>query len=90
MNPNELRCRGWQQEAALRMLENNLHPDVAEKPSELIVYGGMGKAARNQESLDAIRRELIALSDEQTLLVQSGKPVGVFETHERAPQGADR
>ncbi len=86
MNPNELRCRGWQQEAALRMLENNLHPDVAEKPGELIVYGGMGKAARNQESLAAIRRELMVLGDEQTLLVQSGKPVGVFETHERAPR----
>ncbi len=68
------------------MLENNLHPDVAEKPSELIVYGGMGKAARNQESLAAIRRELMALADDQTLLVQSGKPVGVFETHERAPR----
>ena len=83
---NELRCRGWQQEAALRMLENNLHPDVAEKPSELIVYGGMGKAARNHECLAAIRRELMALGDEETLLVQSGKPVGVFETHERAPR----
>ena len=68
------------------MLENNLHPDVAEKPAELVVYGGIGKAARNQESLEAIKRELIGLGDEQTLLVQSGKPVGVFETHERAPR----
>ncbi len=81
-----LRCRGWQQEAALRMLENNLHPDVAEKPSELIVYGGIGKAARDQASYATIRRELTRLGDEQTLLVQSGKPVAVFETHERAPR----
>jgi urocanate hydratase len=80
------RCRGWQQEAALSMLENNLHPDVAEKPSELIVYGGIGKAARNQESLQAIKRELTRLGDEETLLVQSGKPVAVFETHEQAPR----
>ncbi len=86
MNGSEMRCRGWQQEAALRMLENNLHPDVAEKPSELIVYGGIGKAARNQSSYHTIRRELMALGDEETLLVQSGKPVGVFETHERAPR----
>jgi urocanate hydratase len=81
-----MRCRGWQQEAALRMLENNLDPEVAEKPSELIVYGGIGKAARNQSSYQTIRRELMALGDEETLLVQSGKPVGVFETHERAPR----
>ena len=81
-----LRCRGWQQEAALRMLENNLHPDVAEKPSELIVYGGIGKAARDQASYATIRRELMRLGDEETLLVQSGKPVAVFETHERAPR----
>jgi urocanate hydratase len=86
MNGTEMRCRGWQQEAALRMLENNLHPDVAEKPSELIVYGGIGKAARNQSSYQTIRRELTTLGDEETLLVQSGKPVGVFETHERAPR----
>jgi urocanate hydratase len=81
-----LRCRGWQQEAALRMLENNLHPDVAENPSELIVYGGIGKAARSQASLAAIRRELMRLGDDETLLVQSGKPVAVFETHEHAPR----
>jgi urocanate hydratase len=81
-----MRCRGWHQEAALRMLENNLHPDVAENPAELIVYGGIGKAARNRESYEAIRRELQALGDGETLLVQSGKPVGVFETHELAPR----
>jgi urocanate hydratase len=80
------RCRGWQQEAALRMLENNLHPDVAEKPSELIVYGGVGKAARDRTSYATIRRELMQLADDRTLLVQSGKPVAVFETHERAPR----
>jgi urocanate hydratase len=81
-----MRCRGWHQEAALRMLENNLHPDVAENPAELIVYGGIGKAARNRESYEALRRELQALHDDETLLVQSGKPVGVFETHELAPR----
>ena len=68
------------------MLENNLHPDVAENPAELIVYGGIGKAARNQECLEAIKRELMQLADDQTLLVQSGKPVAVFETHEQAPR----
>jgi urocanate hydratase len=83
---NGMRCRGWQQEAALRMLENNLHPDVAEKPEELIVYGGIGKAARDHSSYQTIRRELTQLADDQTLLVQSGKPVAVFETHERAPR----
>lgn len=82
----DLRCRGPQQEAALRMLENNLHPDVAEKPAELIVYGGIGKAARNQECYRAIVRELERLGDDETLLVQSGKPVAVFETHEGAPR----
>jgi urocanate hydratase len=81
-----LRCKGWQQEAALRMLENNLHPDVAEKPSELVVYGGIGKAARNWPSYHAIVRELQRLGDEETLLVQSGKPVAVFQTHEAAPR----
>jgi urocanate hydratase len=80
------RCRGWQQEAALMMLENNLHPDVAENPAELIVYGGIGKAARDRSSYETIRRELTRLGDEQTLLVQSGKPVAVFDTHERAPR----
>ena len=81
-----MRCQGWVQEAALRMLENNLHPDVAERPEELVVYGGIGKAARNQACLDAIKRELMRLGDRETLLVQSGKPVGVFETHPDAPR----
>jgi urocanate hydratase len=81
-----MRCKGWQQEAALLMLENNLHPDVAEKPEDLVVYGGIGKAARNQASLAAIKAELQRLSATETLLVQSGKPVGVFETHEAAPR----
>jgi urocanate hydratase len=81
-----VRCRGWPQEAALRMLENNLHPDVAEKPEELVVYGGIGKAARNQACLVAIKRELMALEGHETLLVQSGKPVAVFETHPDAPR----
>ncbi|HEV8117380.1 MAG TPA: urocanate hydratase [Thermoanaerobaculia bacterium] len=82
----ELRCRGWAQEAALRMLENNLDPEVAEKPEELIVYGGTGKAARNWECFDAIVSTLKRLGNEETLLVQSGKPVGVFRTHEDAPR----
>jgi urocanate hydratase len=81
-----MRCKGWQQEAALLMLENNLHPDVAEKPDELVVYGGIGKAARDQASLAAIKAELMRLEAHETLLVQSGKPVGVFETHEAAPR----
>jgi urocanate hydratase len=81
-----MRCKGWQQEAALRMLENNLHPDVAEKPQELVVYGGIGKAARNHACLEAIKRELMRLGDEESLLVQSGKPVAVFETHAAAPR----
>jgi urocanate hydratase len=81
-----LRCRGWEQEAALRMLENNLHPDVAERPEDLVVYGGIGKAARDHASLAAIKRELPRLADHETLLVQSGRPVGVFETHEAAPR----
>jgi urocanate hydratase len=82
----ELRCRGWEQEAALRMLENNLHPDVAERPQDLVVYGGIGKAARDHSSLEAIKRELMALGEAETLLVQSGKPVAVFETHDQAPR----
>jgi urocanate hydratase len=81
-----MRCRGWVQEAALRMLENNLHPDVAERPEDLVVYGGIGKAARNRDCLEAIRRELTRLGGDETLLVQSGKPVGVFETHADAPR----
>ena len=83
---NGLRCRGWQQEAALRMLENNLHPEVAERPEELVVYGGLGKAARNRACYEAIVRELRSLGDDETLLVQSGKPVAVFETHSGAPR----
>ncbi|HEY6928815.1 MAG TPA: urocanate hydratase [Thermoanaerobaculia bacterium] len=81
-----LRCRGWLQEAALRMLENNLDSEVAEKPSELIVYGGTGKAARSWECFDAIVESLKRLGNDQTLLIQSGKPVGVFQTHEDAPR----
>jgi urocanate hydratase len=81
-----LRCRGWEQEAALRMLENNLHPDVAERPQDLVVYGGIGKAARDRTSLATIKRELQTLGEDETLLVQSGKPVAVFETHEQAPR----
>jgi urocanate hydratase len=81
-----MRCRGWQQEAALLMLENNLHPDVAERPQELVVYGGIGKAARSQAALEAIKAELTRLESHETLLVQSGKPVAVFETHEAAPR----
>lgn len=82
----ELDCKGWQQEAALRMLMNNLDPEVAEKPDELVVYGGSGKAARNWESFDAIVKELKELENDESLLVQSGKPVGVFKTHEMAPR----
>jgi len=81
-----LRCKGWQQEAALRCLMNNLDPEVAERPADLVVYGGIGKAARNWECYQAIVRELEQLGPEQTLLVQSGKPVGVFRTHEMAPR----
>jgi len=79
-------CKGWQQEAALRMLMNNLDPEVAEAPDELVVYGGAGKAARDWASFDAIVATLRRLKDDETLLVQSGKPVGVFETHEMAPR----
>src|SRR3954468_3920002 len=82
----DLRCRGWEQGAARRMLENNLHPDVAERPQDLVVYGGIGKAARDHASLAAIKRELTTLGEGETLLVQSGKPVAVFETHEQAPR----
>ncbi|QHW29701.1 urocanate hydratase [Paenibacillus rhizovicinus] len=81
-----LSCKGWGQEAALRMLMNNLDPDVAERPEELVVYGGIGKAARSWPAYDAIVRELRRLENDETLLVQSGKPVGVFRTHERAPR----
>jgi urocanate hydratase len=82
----EISCKGWQQEAALRMLMNNLDPEVAEKPDELIVYGGSGKAARNWEAYEAIVRTLRELENDETLLVQSGKPVGVFRTTTLAPR----
>jgi urocanate hydratase len=82
----ELECKGWEQEAVLRMLYNNLDPEVAEKPEDLIVYGGIGKAARNWEAFDAIVKALRELEKDETLLIQSGKPVGVFKTHERAPR----
>ena len=81
-----LRCKGWQQEAALRCLMNNLDPEVAERPQDLVVYGGIGRAARNWECFHAIVRELEQLGDEDTLLVQSGKPVAVFPTHAMAPR----
>ncbi|HEY4613546.1 MAG TPA: urocanate hydratase, partial [Bacteroidota bacterium] len=82
----QLHCKGWLQEAALRMLMNNLDPEVAEKPQELIVYGGTGKAARNWECFDAIVESLRTLENDETLLVQSGKPVGVFKTYADAPR----
>jgi len=92
--PNEIRaprgttltCKGWHQEAALRMLMNNLDPDVAEKPEDLIVYGGTGRAARDWRAFHAITAALAALAGDETLLIQSGKPVGVFRTHEYAPR----
>src|SRR5262245_6441048 len=83
---SELSCKGWPQEAALRMLMNNLDPDVAERPADLVVYGGTGKAARSWDDYHAIVRELRRLEGDQTLLVQSGRPVGVFRTHEEAPR----
>ena len=83
---SELSCKGWLQEAALRMLMNNLDPDVAERPEDLVVYGGRGQAARDWESFDGIVRALRELDDDETLLVQSGKPVGVFYTHKDAPR----
>src|ERR671939_101625 len=82
----EISCRGWQQEAALRMLMNNLDPEVAERTGDLVVYGGTGKAARNWEAFDAIVRTLKSLANDETMLVQSGKPVGVFRTHTGAPR----
>jgi len=82
----ERRCKGWHQEAALRMLCNNLDPEVAEDPTRLIVYGGSGRAARSHDALRAIVRTLLELENDETMLVQSGKPVAVFKTHERAPR----
>src|SRR6476659_4580645 len=81
-----LTCKGWPQEAALRMLMNNLDPDVAERPDDLVVYGGTGRAARSWAAFDAIVRTLRTLKTDETLLVQSGKPVGVVRTHEWAPR----
>jgi len=83
---SELSCKGWQQEAPLRMLMNNLDPEVAERPDDLVVYGGTGRAARSWQAFDAIVSSLRDLDDDQTLLVQSGKPVGVFRTHEWSPR----
>src|SRR5512143_1704979 len=82
----QLFCRGWQQEAAMRMLMNNLDEEVGERPRDLVVYGGTGRAARNWDCYDAIVRSLRSLDNDETLLVQSGKPVGMFKTHEYAPR----
>jgi urocanate hydratase len=79
-------CKSWQQEAAMRMLMNNLDPEVAERPHDLVVYGGSGRAARSWAAFDAIVRSLRALENDETLLVQSGKPVGIFRTHANAPR----
>src|SRR5438046_2242542 len=81
-----LTARSWLTEAPLRMLMNNLDPDVAENPAELVVYGGIGRAARNWECFDAIVKALTELGDDESLLIQSGKPVGVFRTHADAPR----
>jgi len=81
-----LTCKNWLAEAAYRMLQNNLDPDVAERPEDLVVYGGIGRAARDWRSFDLILESLRVLEDDQTLLVQSGKPVGVFRTHVDAPR----
>ena len=83
---SKLTCKGWQQEAAYRMLQNNLDPNNAEDPENLIVYGGLGKAARNWDCFDAILKSLIELENNETLLIQSGKPVAVFKTHESSPR----
>jgi urocanate hydratase len=83
---NKITCKGWQQEAALRMIMNNLDPDVAERPDDLVVYGGSGRAARSWAAFDAIIRSLQQLENDETLLVQSGKPVGIFRTHPDAPR----
>src|SRR5699024_5406966 len=83
----ELECKGWEQEAALRMLYNNLDPEVAERPEDLVVYGGIGKAVRNWEAFEAIENTLRNLESDETMLIQSGKPVAVFKTHVGAPRG---
>src|SRR5947209_19750599 len=82
----ECSCKGWHQEAVVRMLMNKLDPEAAEAPDRLIVYGGTGRAARNWECFDAIVRSLRGLENDETLLVQSGKPVGKFRTHDEAPR----
>src|SRR3954465_3236309 len=83
---NQITCKGWQQEAAMRMLMNNLDAEVAERPKDLVVYGGTGRAARSWEAYRAIVESLKNLGNDETLLVQSGKPVGVFKTHDHAPR----
>src|ERR1700689_5443866 len=83
---NTITCKGWQQEAAMRMLMNNLDADVAERPQDLVVYGGTGRAARSWEAYHAIVETLKKLENDETLLVQSGKPVGVFKSHDHAPR----
>src|SRR5256714_15573343 len=83
---NSITCKGWQQEAAMRMLMNNLDPEVAERPQDLVVYGGTGRAARSWEAYHVIVATLKKLENDETLLVQSGKPVGVFQTHDHAPR----
>src|ERR1700693_4023697 len=83
---NSITCKGWQQEAAMRMLMNNLDAEVAERPQDLVVYGGTGRAARSWEAYHAIVNALQKLENDETLLVQSGKPVGVFQTHAYAPR----
>ncbi|RZL60486.1 MAG: urocanate hydratase, partial [Variovorax sp.] len=83
---SELSCKSWLTEAPFRMLQNNLDPEVAERPQDLVVYGGIGRAARNWECFDQILASLKELNDDETLLVQSGKPVGVFKTHANAPR----
>lgn len=83
---SKLNCKGWVQEAAYRMLHNNLDPEVAERPEDLIVYGGLGKAARNWPAFDDICRALLDLNDDETLMVQSGKAVAILPTHKDAPR----
>src|SRR5450432_4511054 len=82
----QITCKGWQQEAAMRMLMNNLDEEVAERPQDLVVYGGTGRPARSWEAYHAIVSTLKSLDNDETLLVQSGKPVGVFKTHDHAPR----